>query len=725
MSTDRENENRDRPLVGLARELPLFLGLAERLREELGLTGRMEGEDGFEALRARIARFSAMGGREVLVATLYGPTGAGKSTLFRLLTGIPVPAGDEVRPVSYASALAAPAALANVETLSILLSGLQPVSLGNTDELKNKATNTGAIFFAPYQRPGGLPQDPHGGEGAGDRSGVDLVLADVPDFNSLESRNWERAEKLLRQAELVVFLLTPDTYADKVTVEELARACGVAARMILVFTKVLAPNEAEGRRKTRAKWEDLIRVKLSDTTDHWGKMFASERGDGRTLLEFLASCPVHFSHHSFQTNLESFISLEENQDPLSDWLQGHQAGRILLEGIAAPAREAAKHIEMILETLDGQVRELKTQIEQATNPVDDVARAIASSEFPLGRMLQVVHEETAKKMPAWYRKIALPTNWAMEKISKPFGWAMDQLASGAKALGNQLFSFWGRGMQSGEIAPTATLEAKRVEEGVELLFAKWRERFPAESREGGILDTTRLRTLREGFLAKPIPPCSDLWEKSLREEAAKWANEQSGSRAITLHVTGRLLVMGGAAMMAIDLVTTGGLFTLPIMAVSGKAGIAAAAATGSLTAGALMAWVEKLHLQRVLGASETAFREQRSREIADHLQILRKETFEVPSSRLRSLLPLQGEAESAGKTVLACLKRIQAMGSPRQNTADPAQSSPHGLDQGDKVPRSGFQQLPNPLPPAQNTSPLGTSPQRTDPGEQGKQEHQP
>lgn len=73
--------------------------------------------------------FSSLGGREVLVATLYGPTGAGKSTLFRLLTGIPVPAGDEVRPVSYASALAVPSPLANKEALCTILSGLEPVPL--------------------------------------------------------------------------------------------------------------------------------------------------------------------------------------------------------------------------------------------------------------------------------------------------------------------------------------------------------------------------------------------------------------------------------------------------------------------------------------------------------------------------------------------------------------------------------------------------------------------
>ena len=125
-----------------------------------------------------------------------------------------------------------------------------------------------------------------------------------------------------------------------------------------------------------------------------------------------------------------------------------------------------------------------------------------------------------------------------------------------------------------------------------------------------------------------------------------------------LHISGRLLVVGGAAMMAIDLVTTGGLVTLPLMAVSGKVGIAAAAATGGLTAGALMGWIEKLNLQRVLAASEGAFREQRSVEIGAHLQTLWDNTFASPIERLTRLSHLQTEFEGPSRAVLAGLDRL-------------------------------------------------------------------
>src|SRR6266850_1298758 len=64
--------------------------------------------DGWSAMVQRSEALQAQGRKPVLVATLYGPTGAGKSTLFRLLTGVPVPAGSDVRPVSYASVVVVP-----------------------------------------------------------------------------------------------------------------------------------------------------------------------------------------------------------------------------------------------------------------------------------------------------------------------------------------------------------------------------------------------------------------------------------------------------------------------------------------------------------------------------------------------------------------------------------------------------------------------------------------
>src|SRR5438105_4646740 len=61
-----------------------------RVFDLLRPTDSLESIEGWLAMVKRHDAFEHQGGEPALVATLYGPTGAGKSTLFRLLTGVQV-----------------------------------------------------------------------------------------------------------------------------------------------------------------------------------------------------------------------------------------------------------------------------------------------------------------------------------------------------------------------------------------------------------------------------------------------------------------------------------------------------------------------------------------------------------------------------------------------------------------------------------------------------------
>ncbi len=87
--------------------------------------------------------------------------------------------------------------------------------------------------------------------------------------------------------------------------------------------------------------------------------------------------------------------------------------------------------------------------------------------------------------------------------------------------------------------------------------------------------------------------------------------------------------------MAIDLVTTGGLVTMPLLIATGKVGVAAAAATGSPHRWRIGELGRKNELAKVLGKSEEAFREQRSSELRQHGGGLRKEVFRDWESLLK------------------------------------------------------------------------------------------
>ena len=127
----------------------------------------------WQAMVKRCDALQAQGAQPALVAMLYGPTGAGKSTLFRLLTGVEVPAGDSRRPMSYACTLAVPQDMAQEEHLGRIFPHFQLQPLQSMEQLTRHQHSASLLLYTPYQAATGVP----------------LILADVPDFDSIAQQN--------------------------------------------------------------------------------------------------------------------------------------------------------------------------------------------------------------------------------------------------------------------------------------------------------------------------------------------------------------------------------------------------------------------------------------------------------------------------------------------------------------------------------------------------------
>jgi len=144
-----------------------------------------------------------------LLAVLLGPTGAGKSTLFNAALGRPLSAPGVVRPATRR-----PVAAGAAGDLAVLRG--DPV-------LADEAL---AIEWVTLDA---LPAALAG-----------HVLVDTPDFDSIEHENRRRAEALLRRADRIVLVLTPEKYGDRSIWEMVDRhlALGSFAGAVL--------NKAEG-----------------------------------------------------------------------------------------------------------------------------------------------------------------------------------------------------------------------------------------------------------------------------------------------------------------------------------------------------------------------------------------------------------------------------------------------------------------------------------------------
>jgi len=215
----------------------------------------------WDALQSRYRAFKACLEKEItppLVVTLYGPSGAGKSTIFRWLTGLDVPAGDHIRPVTRRSVIAVPPEICRDDILQPIFPGFDLVPLVDKEDLKLASSGSPRLHYAVASR---------------SQQGLPFILADVPDFNTVECKNWEEAERMLSRAELTIFLVYQEGYSDKRIVEMLAQCCRVSERLVYVFTKT--PPEA-----AKTMWQHLLQI-AKDSPE-----FGESRRDGQSLAEF-------------------------------------------------------------------------------------------------------------------------------------------------------------------------------------------------------------------------------------------------------------------------------------------------------------------------------------------------------------------------------------------------------------------------------------------------------
>ena len=579
-------------------KLDSFLDSTDRLAtlvpELLHLLGEKEEvPTGWKALLERSGALRRQGGKLSLVATLYGPTGAGKSTLFRQLTGIEVPAGDEIRPLSRGCAMAVPEQWDQAErgpALRSVLPGFDLRPLDRPDRLRQE-DGQGLVWYRSAERLGGESRGEAGPGAPG------LFLVDVPDFNSLEISNHERAERVLRRAEVVVFVVTGDSYADQKVVEELARCCQVAARLVILITKVASAEKA------RLKWADLLDDKLTRPDLPWRAKFQGKREDKRTLEEFLRGCPVHAWPFSANPSLEDLRPVTEGAPSLASLLLGLDAEKVAAEGLLQAGASTREWIGQLADRAEAARKERQGWRASLDEDLAKAGLAVAGHEFPIGRTLEVLMEESRAGQNRMFQWITYP-------ISRISGW----LQGGFQVVTETIRSAISQPGPGSELVRLEVAERKSLLKVAEELTDKWRDRLPAWV---GKLDSDRCRQARAALEAVTLPAPKTDWEGTLRQAAKEWV-EKNPTLAHTLPTVLDMTAVGGLGLFVLDLSFAGGLLGSHV--VLGSLGTGGLVAGGAGLAAVLARMADRMHFRGVLEEADRAWREQRGREIADHLR---------------------------------------------------------------------------------------------------------
>ncbi len=526
--------------------------------------------EGWQSMQLRFQAFQQQDAEPMMVATLYGPSGAGKSAWFRQLTGVDVPSGDVLRPMTHACAMAVPRILDDPERLGRLFPGFSLEPLGHVDELRRPGADDNRLLYVTYAAEAGTQPLP-------------LILVDVPDFNTVEQANWDKAERMLDRAEVVVFVVFGDAYKDDRVVSELGRCCRKAGFLAYLFTKT-TPAAAI------AKWQDLI------ATVQRFDAFQQRRNDGRTLHEFLAGCDAYSSPLCESPQLSEITALRPTAPPLDSLLRGQDAVRIVLTGLLESTAQAVAGCSDLLAVAKTRRATYRQALQRVTHELQAAAQTVAASQFPAGRLVELAVDVSRRNL-----------HWSARILRYPVA----LLARQGKATVHKLLGWLMENPDPDEVRQRSELERDRLYEYAERLIDRFRSLYPEHATPGGMLDHARCAALRDAFLDHPLPPPTANWEDVVREALDGWCRSNR-LLAHLLVISGDVMLAAGATAIVVDLGTTGGMV--------GTVGLPALAGAGSVVAGRVLDKFDHLQLKRVAEQAYDGWREQRRRELADHLQ---------------------------------------------------------------------------------------------------------
>ncbi len=526
--------------------------------------------DGWQSMQLRYQAFQQQGAEPMMVATLYGPSGAGKSAWFRQLTGVDVPSGHVLRPMTHVCAMAIPTDLNDPQRLGRLFPGFVLQPLQHMDELCQPGTDANRLLYVTY-----ADRNP--------AESLPLILVDVPDFNTVEKANWDKADRMLDRAEVVVFVVFGDGYKDDRVVSELARCCRKAGFLVYLFTKTTPAAAA-------AKWKDLL-----ETVQRF-ESFRQSRNDGRTLHAFLAGCDAYSSPLSDEPQLSDIVPLRSTAPPLDSLLRGQDAVRIVLTGLLESTDQVIAGCRDLLDLARSRRTACQQALQRVAEEVQTTAGTVAASQFPAGRLVELAIDVSRKNL-----------HWSARLVRYPIA----LMARQSKAAVRRLMGWLLENPDPDEVRQRPDLERDRLHEFAERLIDRFRSLYPQQAVPGGILDHVRCGAVRDAFLEQPLPPPTKDWEQVVRLALAQWCQENRWL-AHLLVISGDVMMAAGAAAIVIDLGTTGGIV--------GTLGLPAMAGAGSVVAGRILDRFDHLRLKRIAEQAYDTWRDQRRQELADHLQ---------------------------------------------------------------------------------------------------------
>ena len=488
---------------------------------------------GFRVLQQAPKSYLEVDGKPVLVIALVGPSGAGKSTVFNMLTGLNVPAGGAVRPMTYCSIAAIPEEIEGKIDLNELFPTFNITPLGSLSDLKNKNLPSSQLFYAPFKS--NIPDQE-----------CWICLVDIPDFNTTETSNWEKANQMIHRADSVIFTVYHEAYKNSKTFEILKRCCRFSGHLTYLLSK-LEPASAQAA--AQEIWQDILNTSKTD------RDFNEKRADGVSLASYLAETKLFFSPYSPTPVLENISSTNEDVFNFVSLFQGQKGIEILFRRQLQTINVGLKSCKEVCDKISQENRQAQEIISQVSQQIEEASDKIVGEEFPIFHVIAMLRKLLTENRPSLLNRIFKPVTL--------FARGLVQLASQIK---NGLQRLTSDDIKN-EVALRDELEKKRLTKEAEELINQWRS---SDFTKG--LDSAKCRKALNTFFKFELPPVDEEWDNFIREKLENWMKNNK-NRWIWLNVINDLTLLAGSALVVGDFLLDGGIGTMGAVAAIGGSGM--------------------------------------------------------------------------------------------------------------------------------------------------------
>jgi energy-coupling factor transporter ATP-binding protein EcfA2 len=506
----------------LLQEIPL---LSESLDTEHLFTEKEK--TGFLQLKKLPARHIEIAGKPVIICSLVGPSGAGKSTIFNLLTGLNTPAGGAVRPMTFSSVVAVPEQIYKDFDPHSIFPGFQLVDLLHPEDLRNRNTPASQLFKAPYNQP---------------KSDFWLCLVDIPDFNTTETTNWNKAEQMIERADSIIYTVYTEAYKDQKSYDFLKKCCRLSGSLTYLLTKLDAENLTESAHAVRL---DLLQFASQDED------FQELRANQIPLLDYLKAAPFYYSPRASNFELSIFSPLANTELDFSDFIFSQKGLRIILSHYLQSISLGVESCLKICKSAEKRSYELQASLDKIRQQMAKAASRIVGEEFPVFHILAMIKKLLEENRPS-----------LLQRLIKPIALLGSSLKELIKAVHQKISSLKTEDLGR-EVSVRNKLERKRLHHESEKLIEAWRERYGNEKL------ATELCRKQLAFLSDiSLPPVDDEWELFVRNKLQSWI-ENNKYRWVWLNVINDLFIVAGTGLFVADVFIDGGIGTLGLVAAIG------------------------------------------------------------------------------------------------------------------------------------------------------------